>query len=91
MSTPLREIMSAYRHLENDDAPLCINCEWCIHQGFLFHCLLAQTENKAVGSYGIVYWKRKDKVKNYNDVPKTVEECDDYNPLAVSLMNPDDL
>ena len=93
----LKDIMMRYRNIENEerglkrlkiyrddpDAPICINCEWCNQQGFLFSCVLAYIEDKDVGDQGLVYWKRKDKFKNNYGAPKKVSDCEDYNPLTL--------
>jgi len=72
--------------MKNDkNAPLCINCQFCQQQGFLFICPLYSLpeDGKIVGmAGGIVYYQRKGhESKTYDNTPKETEDCDQYIPL----------
>jgi hypothetical protein len=95
----LRELLRRYREIRSDgtalqraeiilgdpEAPICINCEYCVQEGVLFICTLYQLpeyDERVVGNFGVVYWKRKGRVKRYPNVPMRPEDCKTYSPLV---------
>ena len=71
--------------LNDPKAPICINCEYCEQQGFLFYCTQFQLpeDGKMVGlPGGIVYYHRKGcRNRSYENTPKTEGECELYAQL----------
>jgi hypothetical protein len=74
------------RHIMDTDpnAPICILCEYCQHNGFLFECSIFSLpeDGKVVGSYGHVYYRRQGhKPKTYDNTPMEEKECEMFSPL----------
>jgi hypothetical protein len=80
-----RALQRAEIILGDTEAPICINCEHCEQEGVHFVCTLYQLpeeDERVVGSFGIVYWRRKGRAKRYPNVPMKPEECSTYSPLV---------
>lgn len=66
------------------NAPICILCEYCYQNGFLFECPIFSLpeDGKVVGMDGLVYYRRQGhKPKTYTNVPMKEEECEAFSPL----------
>ena len=77
------------RMILDPEAPICLNCRYCQHEGIYFVCPLYQwpEDGKIVGLNGIVYYYRKGKEgtdfikKTYDNVPMKPSDCEEYTQL----------
>ena len=98
----LRELLEEYEYnneqiraikrsrlILDPEAPMCLNCRYCQHEGIYFVCPLYQwpEDGKIVGLNGIVYYYRKGKggidfiKKTYDNVPMKPSDCEEYTQL----------
>jgi len=73
----------------DEDSPICVNCQACLHQGFLFICPLYMwpEDGKVVGQNGIVFYYRRKRIGGilkirYPNVPIKPGECESYQPMV---------
>ena len=71
--------------LNDPKAPICINCEHCEQNGFLFICTQFQwPENGRIVGLpgGIIYYHRKGcENRSYENTPKTVADCELFSQM----------
>ena len=69
---------------EDPSAPICLNCKYCIVEGFRYHCTQFEDpgDGQVVGQYGDVYYKTKKTRKTYENVPMKSSDCQLYAPMS---------
>jgi len=84
-----RRAIKRSRIILESEAPICINCGYCQHEGVYFVCLFYRwpEDGKIVGLNGIVYYYRRGKggtdfiKKTYDNVPMKPSDCEEYTQL----------